>query len=277
MFLSDLHTHTWLSVDGSESVDALCEAALRQGLGAIAITDHWDGFLPGLRDKGFAPHFMDSRDFWKLHGAKLFPEISAARDKYAGRLRILYGVELGQPQFNPAETQEFLASYDFDFVLASQHLNGTCQDYYALDYTQIDPRALMQECFELELQVVRSGAADALAHLDQPVRLMKDIAFDISLKAYRDPIAEILREMAKRGTALEINTHGLRSWYHRVSPPEWVLPLFRDLGGELITTGSDAHRAADVGAGIREARELAGAYGLRAVSYFDRHTPIILE
>ena len=88
MFLSDLHTHTWLSVDGSESVDALCEAALRQGLGAIAITDHWDGFLPGLRDKGYAPHFMDSRDFWKLHGAKLFPEISAARDKYAGRLRI---------------------------------------------------------------------------------------------------------------------------------------------------------------------------------------------
>lgn len=277
MFLSDLHMHTWLSLDGSERVDALCDAALRQGLGAIAITDHWDGFPPGKRDAGYAPHFMDSRDFWKLHGEKLLPEIAAARDKYAGRLRILYGVELGQPQLDPAETREFLRTHNFDFVLASQHLNGACLDYYTLDYTQTDICELMRECFELELQVVRSGMADALAHIDQPVRLMRDTGFDITLTGYRDQAAELLREMITRGIALEINTHGLRNWYHRVSPPEWVLPLYRDLGGELVTTGSDAHRAADVGAGIREARALAEAYGLRAVSYFTRHEPIILD
>ena len=55
MFLSDLHMHTWLSIDGSESVGALCEAALRQGLGAIALTDHWDGFPPGVP----FPRFLD--------------------------------------------------------------------------------------------------------------------------------------------------------------------------------------------------------------------------
>lgn len=57
MFLSDLHMHTWLSLDGCERVEALCEAAIRRGIGAIAITDHWDGFPPGRRDDGYAPAF----------------------------------------------------------------------------------------------------------------------------------------------------------------------------------------------------------------------------
>ena len=277
MFFSDLHTHTWLSLDGTERVDELCEAALRQGLSAIALTDHWDGFPPGIRDVGYAPHFMDSRDFWTLHGDKLYPEIEAARERYAGRLRILYGVELGQPQFDPVETRTFLDTHKFDFVLASEHLNSESKDYYSLDYAQLDIDALMRECFELELAVVRSGVADALAHIDQPVRLMRGMAFDISLVQYREQIAELLREMVVCGVALEINTHGLRNWYHRVSPPEWVLPLYRELGGELITTGSDAHQASDVGAGIREARALAESYGLRVISYFSQHTPVILD
>lgn len=277
MFLSDLHTHTWLSIDGKERVASLCEAAVRQGLGAIAVTDHWDGFPPGIRDAGYAPHFMDSRDFWRLHGEKLFPEIEAAREQYAGRLRILYGVELGQPQFDPAETRMFLESYPFDFVLASEHLNGAYQDYYSLDYTTLNIDALMCECFELELAVVRTDVADALAHIDQPIRLMKGLGFDIQLSSYREQIAELLREMIRRGVVLEINTHGLRNWYRRVSPPEWVLPLYRELGGELVTTGSDAHCAPDVGAGIREAKALAQQYGLRVVSYFSNHEPVVFD
>lgn len=277
MFLSDLHTHTWLSLDGSERVGTLCEAALRQGLGAIALTDHWDGFPSGMQDEGYAPHFMDSRDFWALHGKKLWPEIETAREQYAGRLRILYGVELGQPQLDPVETRAFLNAHKFDFVLASEHLNGDSKDYYSLDYTQIDIDALMHECFELELEVVRSGTADVLAHIDQPVRLMRGVAFDTELTAYRDQIAELLREMVTRGVALEINTHGLRNWYRRVSPPEWVLSLYRELGGELVTTGSDAHQALDVGAGVREAKALAEAHGLRVISYFSQHEPVILD
>ena len=146
-----------------------------------------------------------------------------------------------------------------------------------MDYGKTDLDALMRECFALELQVVRSGVADALAHIDQPVRLMRDTGFDIGLSAYREQVAELLREMVARGVALELNTHGLRNWYRRISPPEWVLPLYRDLGGELVTTGSDAHQAADVGAGVLEARELAEAYGLRVVSYFSKHEPIIME
>ena len=277
MFYADLHTHTRLSLDGYETVSALCEAAAARGLGAIAVTDHWDGFPPGVHDPGYAPHFMDSRDFWALHGADLLPEIEAARARYGDRLRILYGVELGQPQFDPSETRAFLASRDFDYVLCSQHLNGEAKDYYSLDYTGLDIDALMRECFQMEIQVVRSGTADALAHIDQPVRLLKGLDYDLELTAHRELIAELLREMVSRGVILEINTHGLRNWYGRVSPPHWVLSLYRDLGGKLVTTGSDAHRTRDVGAGIREAAALAEAYGLRTVAYFENHEPIVLD
>lgn len=277
MFYADLHTHTRLSLDGHVSVAALCEAALARGLGAIAVTDHWDGFPPGVRDPGYAPHYMDSRDFWALHGAALLPEIEAARDRWGSRLRILYGVELGQPQFDPAETWAFLSAHDFDFVLCSQHLNGEARDYYSLDYTGLDIDALMRECIRMEIEVVRSGTADALAHIDQPVRLLKGLNYDIELTDLREQIAELLTEMVARGVLLEINTHGLRNWYGRVSPPHWVLSLYRDLGGELVTTGSDAHKTADVGAGIREAAELARSFGLRTAAYFEKHEPIVLD
>jgi len=277
MFLSDLHTHTWLSIDGDESVEALCAAAVAQGLSAIAITDHWDGFLPGIRDAGYAPHFMDSRDFWALHGAKLKPEIDAARERYDGKLRIVYGVELGQPQFDPIETRAFLAQYDFDFVLASQHLNRECRDYYTLDYSALDIDALLRDCFAMEREVIRSGVADALAHIDQPIRLMKGLGYDTSLTKFREEIDALLRDAVACGVPLEINTHGLRNWYGRVTPPEWALQRYRELGGELVTLGSDAHSATDVGAGIREAHAIAEAYGLRAISYFDRHEPIVLD
>ncbi len=277
MFLSDLHMHTWLSIDGSESVGALCEAALRQGLGAIALTDHWDGFPPGVRDAGFAPHFMDSRDFWALHGEKLLPKIEEARERYAGRLRILYGVDLGQPQLDPVQTRAFLDAHRFDFVLASEHLNGDSKDYYTLDYTQVDIDALMRECFELELAVVRSGTADAIAHIDQPVRLMRGMAFDIGLTAYREQIAELLREMAARALHSRSTRTACATGTAASRRRSGCSPLFRDLGGELVTTGSDAHRASDVGAGIREAKALAEACGLRVVSYFSQHEPVIFD
>jgi len=54
------------------------------------------------------------------------------------------------------------------------------------------------------------------------------------------------------------------------------LPLYRDLGGHLVTLGSDAHKAEDVGAGIREAAMIAQANGLQPISYFVRHEPVIL-
>lgn len=277
MFISDLHIHTRLSIDGTESVDAMCAAAVKNRLGAIAITDHWDGFPPGMKDAGYAPHFMDARDFYKLHEQEFLSELAAAREKYKGSLRIVYGIEFGQPQMNLPETRELLDSRNFDFILASEHLCGEYIDYYALDYDKVNIDELMRECLALELEVVRSGFADSLAHIDQPVRRMEKTEFDVSLMDYRDEIAELLREMVNRGIALEINTHGLRNWYRRVSPPEWALRLYYDLGGRLVTLGSDAHNVRDVGAGIMDAVVMAKNIGLIPVSYYERHNPVIIN
>lgn len=77
-------------------------------------------FRPEDGTMGMRLHFMDSRDFWDLHGAKLFPEIASAREKYHGRLQILYGVELGQPQLDPVKTRAFLEAHD---LILSWRLN----------------------------------------------------------------------------------------------------------------------------------------------------------
>ena len=90
------------------------------------------------------------------------------------------------------------------------------------------------------------------------------------MSRFEDIIAETLRTLKERGKGIEINTSGLRQKYGRTLPDEHYIRLYRDLGGEILTVGSDAHCAADLAAGIPEGLALARECGFRYVAYFER-------
>ena len=257
----DLHTHSDNSPDGCHNTMLLCEYADRVGLRALAITDHCE----------CNAYYSDR---YHISSRQAFFEVNKAKAVFMGKLVVLAGVELGQPLQNREAAKTVLRSR-YDFVLTSVHNLTDMQDFYYLDYTlpENDPDALLDRYFAEALDTVRWGNFDSLAHLTYPLRYMPG-GPDKDLSAFREQTDEILRALAQNGRALEINTSGLRTENPYFSPSAALVRRFRELGGEYLTIGSDAHSAHDVGAGIEEGMELALSCGFRYVTLYQNRTPI---
>lgn len=261
MFLADCHVHSFYSFDGHDAPEQLAEAAACRGVAALAITDHCD-----LSPAGCCPRYLAVEDRCQAH-------IRALAAESAGP-EILYGLELGQPQQNPAEARALLGRHEYDFVIGSVHTLSDGRDIYRTNYTDL---ALCQEVLSRYFadiqQLLDFGDFDCLGHLDYPLRAMGDFRPDPSLREYREQIAPILKELARQGKGLELNANGCRKWIGRPGPDEWVLKTFKDYGGELLSTGSDAHSSQYCGQGLEQALALARSAGFDQIALFRRRKP----
>ncbi|MBR3290038.1 MAG: histidinol-phosphatase HisJ family protein [Clostridia bacterium] len=259
----DFHMHTDSSPDGSASAREMCRAAIERGLTHIAITDHLD--FPDYVEDDYANRKERS---WREQTAVL-PEIE-------GKLRLSRGVEIGSPLLDPALTDEALAAHDYDFILASLHQLGRHPDFYYVDFRRLDVLPTLDEYFTELIDVVKWGRFQSLAHLTYPFRYIPEAVRPASYDRWMDSIDEIFRLLADKGLALEINTSGLRKPIGVTSPDLPLIRRFRELGGEHVTVGSDAHVPQDVGAGIDEGIELARTAGFRYVTLYEKKQPIML-
>ena len=68
---------------------------------------------------------------------------------------------------------------------------------------------------------------------------------------------------------MELNTYNGRT------VADWlpVLNIYKEVGGELITVGSDAHRTENVGRGVPEAYALLAQAGFRYVTLYEKRQP----
>lgn len=260
----DLHVHTDNSPDGNHSSTLLCENACNLGLRAICFTDHCE----------CDAYFKDKYD---LSLKQSVFEAYKSRAVFAGKLLVLAGVELGQPLHNLAAAEDALKN-KLDFVLASDHtLTTKKDDFYLLDYSlpENDPDLLFTQYLIDLNNIVEWGNFDSLAHLTYPLRyIIGEHKINFELKKYMAEIEDILKKLASRGKALEINSSGLRQEYGITMPNLEIVKLFRSVGGEYITVGSDAHNYFDVGAGIEQAYDLAKAAGFNFATIYENRTPI---
>lgn len=257
--LVDFHIHSTFSPDAEDTIDAMCEAAVRAGLGEICFTDHVD-FEPRDESHGYL-RFEAYRE-----------AVEQAARKWEGTLEVRIGVEADYQTWYGGEVEQFLSGRRLDFVLGSVHwvdslsTTGEIFDRYGLEGAC---RRYLENVFAL----ARSGLYDSLAHLD----FIKRYAFEkygkVPLGAFSDEIEAILRALIERGTALEINTSGLRHPVHETLPDVETLRLYHRLGGELITLGSDAHRVRDAGFAIPYAVDLARSLGFRHITVFRNRQP----
>ena len=126
-------------------------------------------------------------------------------------------------------------------------------------------------------KVCTSPYIDVVAHLD----LMKRYAFNTNgnfdFNEYVDMIKEVLTNIIKSGKGIEVNTSTLRSVVNETMPSVDILKLYHELGGTIITVGSDAHKSEDVGAGIRESIEVLKNIGFKNIYRFENRKPIAIE
>ncbi|MDR3312864.1 MAG: histidinol-phosphatase HisJ family protein [Oscillospiraceae bacterium] len=263
----DLHTHTDNSFDGNHSTTLLCETAAEKKLRAVAFTDHVE------MDVYLEQHFDRT-------AKQSFFEIIKARSAFRGKLIVCAGVELGEPTYNLPEAEALLRQYSYDIVIGSIHNLRGRQDFWYLPYDSYDDAtiaALLREYFDELLQLAAWGRFDTLAHLTYPLRyICGEHGFRVNLGDYAEQIDAILETAAHNKLALEINTSGLRQKLGKTMPEESVVRRFRELGGERITLGSDAHFAEHLGAGLEEGMELALRCGFTHMTLFQRREPIAI-
>lgn len=260
----DLHTHSRYSYDAEDcTVEALCESAVAKGISILAVTDHKDFFYKKENDS--------------LDAGQVYSAVCQCRERYGDKLELLWGVEAGQPFYDPAAAAAFFGAYDFDYVIGSLHAMPCDTDIYFLDYDKLDRRQFLSDYFDQVIRLIQFGGFQTLGHLDYPLRVMKREGDAPSFQAFRDRVDEVLTLLIQKDIALEINARTLFSWQKRPGPEPFILQRFQELSGRYITVGSDAHRAADVGSGIEEAIAYIKSFGIREITAFRHKIPYFIK
>lgn len=263
----DHHVHTTYSPDADDTMEAMCERAVQKGLACMSITDHCEC------------HTYWSDDYAGQIRASLAQAQALKAHCAEQGLLLVHGVEMGQPMQDLRAAQDLLA-LPWDVVLASLHNNPDAPDFYFLDYAHMtfeQIHKLLKQYFTCLYEMVRWNQFDVLAHMVYPIRYISgDYGIPIDLSPYWDVISATLQTLAQNGKALEINTSGMRQPIGACIPDAPIVRRFRELGGQLISIGSDAHRTADLGAGLRDGYALARQCGFTEICYFQNRTPYVV-
>jgi histidinol-phosphatase (PHP family) len=242
MYLVDYHTHSSdFSPDAVSSMEELCEAAISRGVRELAITEHCD-----VNGWNGIPCDFDEEPY--------FAALDKLRLKYGGRLTVVCGLELGQPPQNSELATRYSSNPKFDFIIGSLHnLNGE-EDFYFLKYPDAKTCQTLMERYFTELrEMIVFGGFDVLGHISYPLRYIRGRdGLDFDFSGYTAELEDIFRLLAASGMGIELNTSGLRQPIGETMPVPDIVGLYRRCGGEIITLGSDAHAARDVGTGIAE-------------------------
>lgn len=273
MYLADTHTHTKFSTDSKAEPHKMLSAAKAAGLSALCFTDHMDLDFPGddtlfvFDTAEFFTELLPLKDF--IQADKSMPEL-------------LLGIELGLRPNRPDlrdRMDSLLAEQPYDFVLGSTHVIDELDPYYQ-EYWELPGDRLLRYFEDIRTNVAEHTNFDSLGHLDYIIRYLPDFVSpmkDYAVRDYMDLIEETLRTLIFRGQALEVNTAGLRKGLSFPHPKKEILLRYKELGGELLTLGSDAHSPAEVGADIKYCTELLKKLGFRYYAVYKERKPNMIK
>lgn len=235
----DFHIHSRVSFDGHDTGEAMARAALDAGLEEICFTDHIDYDPCGTMGN----MAFDTASYNAEYDALNIPG-----------LKIRRGMEFGMTRDNVSQFQEDLSRRDFDFVLGSIHFVDGLDVYFETFWAGKTVWQAERRCLEETLACVQLHSDfDVLAHLTYIGKTLAHPApRPVPYDAHRELVDEILRTLAAKGKGLELNTSGLDRCGGFLPTVEYFR-RFRELGGEIVTVGSDAHRTDRVGQYSREA------------------------
>ena len=264
MYLYDYHMHSLNSSDGRNSITDMCVKAVAVGLREIAITDH---FEPTRGNEKYPYYKPDSYFF----------DMLKARVIFGTHVNIKYAVELGQPHLYPEYSLKLIESYPYDYVLASAHKMKDDTDFGEIVYDQNNREDYCFKYLDELKSLVQWNRFDCIGHLDLVKRYASQYDVKVNFMDYREKLEEIFKILIKNGKGIEINTSGLRQHAKECLPGLDIVKFYRQLGGEIITVGSDAHNSEDVGKGIRDGIEIAKAAGFDYMTVYTRRQPFMIR
>lgn len=263
----DFHMHTEFSTDSEAPVRSMLDAAIRRGLHTVCITDHMDRDYPLDKSLGEEPFQFDLERYFCI--------LTKIQEEYRGRLDVRIGVEIGlQPHLGEIY-REMTARYPFDFVIGSLHLVHGLDPYYGELFEGRPDGEAYRETFEETLRCLENVRDfDVLGHLDYVVRYGNHQALEYSYEKFADEIDAVLKKLISMGKGLEVNTAGLKYGLGFCHPHPDVLQRYKELGGEIVTVGADAHRPEHVAYEFERAKAVLAACGFRYYAEYKGRRPV---
>lgn len=259
--LADYHVHTKFSDDSEYSMEECIERYISLNFDEICFTDHVD--------YGMRPEQV-------CDAASLRREFLRCRDLYADKIKLKFGMEFGAQIGTVDEYEKLFRAYPFDFIILSCHQVDN-MEFWNYEFQAGKSQAEYNEAYYREiLRVMQSfDNYSVLGHLDSIKRYDKfgEYPFD----NVRPLIAEILQTAIARSKGLEVNTSCYRYHLSDLTPCREILSLYRELGGEILTFGSDSHEEGHTGYKIAETRAEVKKLGFKHFYTFDMMHPIRWE
>ncbi|MFY9568590.1 MAG: histidinol-phosphatase HisJ family protein [Acetivibrionales bacterium] len=258
----DCHMHTKLSTDSVMDADEACETAIRIGLEGVAFTDHLDYDFPG--QESFLVDFE-----------KYFRMIEELRGKYGDRLKVLSAVEAGLQPHVIDRTQDTIRTYPFDYVLASVHIVKGEDPYEKAFYSG----RTKKEAYSLYLEAIykmigKLESFDMVGHLGFVIRNADYDDRTLRYSDHSDLLDMIFKELIDKGRGFELNTGTYRDMRPDAEYDLHLLKRYRELGGELICLGSDAHQARHIAIHFDYFAHLLRDAGFEYTVHFENRKPV---
>ena len=263
--LTDFHSHTSFSGDCNTPMKNMVDAACKQGMTHLCFTEHYDPDYPVREGENldFSLNLLDYRQTFL-----------SLKEQYQNKIQLLWGVELGLQAHLLTDLSTYANGQPFDFIIASSHLCNGGDPYYPDFFEGRNEEDVYSEYFSSILEHVKAFQNyDVYGHLDYIVRYgpTKDALY--SYEKYRDIYDDILKTIIENGKGIELNTGGIKYGLKDLHPTTEVLKRYRQLGGEIITVGSDAHTPENLMHHFDRAKTLLEVCGFHYYTIFQNRKP----
>lgn len=260
---ADFHMHSSFSGDSDAPMEAMIQKGIALGLTHMCFTEHNDFDFPVCKDT--------PQGTFELNVDAYLYDLLKYREKYKDKIHILFGIELGlQPQVM-GRNSILAKSYDFDFILGSSHICNKKDPYYPSFYEGRSEEDAYREYFESILENIKKFSNfDVYAHLDYVVRYGPGKDKNYTFAKYQDILEPVLKLLIENGKGLEVNTGGLKSGLKELHPCTDILRRYHQLGGEIVTIGSDAHKPEVLTAHFDRAADVLKECGFRYYTIFEK-------
>ena len=230
--LWDCHMHSAFSADSDTEMEAMVQGAVERGLSGICFTDHLDPDFPETPE-----HLIFDLDIPAYR-----KRLEELREKYRGQIELRFGIELGLQPHLGERFHTLLEEVPFDFVIGSSHVVHGHDPYYGEFFEGRREASCYMEYFESILENLSAfSEMDVYGHIDYIVRYGPNQNREYSYGRYKEILDEILRTLIRKGVGIELNTGGYHYGLGEPNPCTAVIRRYRELGGEIITVGADAH------------------------------------
>lgn len=261
--MHDNHIHSKFSTDSHMEAEEACKKAVEIGLDGLVFTDHVDYDYPD-----FDESFLIDYDEYFLFFNQL-------KKKWKSKLDVLIGVEMGFQPHVVDNVNTILNRYDFDFVINSVHIIDHTDPYTGAFFAgRTQQHAYERYLQEIFVSVNAYDNYDIVGHIGYAARYGNFEDKPLRYKDYSDTIDMILKSVIQKGKGIELNTSGLRTDLGCPIPGYDVVRRYFELGGEIITVGSDSHFTEHLGHSFNDALEQLKNIGFKYVVHFEKRKPV---